>query len=281
MVYDSFGRQKESHIVTSIGEDTMLSSTVYLDTVFPQSVQMTNFVANGQRNTTTYYDGLGRTIQNRTSAFETGKSWVTDTRYNALDLPEFASYPYQTDGFLYVRPVQAFSGVTMLYDGLGRLLTTTDARGISKQEYFPRSRKITDRLGNTKVLNFDIKDQLIEVQEYAGSGSVYSTRYAYNPLGQLTKYTDALGNFRTLKYDGLGRLTELTDLVNSSSSVIPSRRYTYDELGNITQETDQANNTRQYSYDVLGRPIQIIFTRADSVVDRTDRYEYDIGVYAK
>ncbi|MFZ4461653.1 MAG: hypothetical protein ACOYN2_03885 [Patescibacteria group bacterium] len=238
-------------MIAPTGEDTLLSSMAYQDVVLPRSVQMTNFVANGQRNTTTYYDGLGRTIQNRTSAFEIGKSWVTDTRYNSLDLPEFASYPYQADGFLYARPAQAFSGATIAYDGLGRMLKTTDARGIMQQEYFPKSRKITDRLGNPKVLNFDIKDQLIEVQEFAGSGAVYSTRYAYTPLGQLMKYTDALGNFRTLKYDGLGRLTELTDLVNSGSSVIPARHYVYNELGNIIQETDQANNTKQYTYDVL------------------------------
>ncbi|SDI98029.1 RHS repeat-associated core domain-containing protein [Actinokineospora alba] len=83
--------------------------------------------------------------------------------------------------------------------------------------------------------------------EVVSGGNPQSTRYSYNPKGQLVELTDALGTKWGFEYDFLGRQTARVDPDSGRSST------TYNIAGQVTSTTDALNQTLSYVYDDLGR----------------------------
>ncbi|MGN0319854.1 MAG: RHS repeat domain-containing protein, partial [Lachnospira sp.] len=79
--------------------------------------------------------------------------------------------------------------------------------------------KMTDACGNQIEYQYDERDQLLSVCQYGEfadkDNSLHEncqiTRYERNPMGQITKVTDAMGNSETFGYDKRGQLIEKID----------------------------------------------------------------------
>ncbi|GEM_PF-3542208 len=90
-----------------------------------------------------------------------------------------------------------------------------------------------------------------------------TTRFTYDPNGNIKTRTDAKGATTTYTYDPMGRVTK--SAYQDGSSV----GFTYDALGQRTQMTDALGKT-SYKYDIHGRPTSITDPNGFTV-----GYEYD------
>ncbi len=71
--------------------------------------------------------------------------------------------------------------------------------------------------------------------------------YQYDPLGEVTAETDALGNTTYYYYDANGNLTAQVDPRGKTTS------FDYDPEGRLTKVTDPLQAVTTYHYDLLGR----------------------------
>jgi YD repeat-containing protein len=92
-----------------------------------------------------------------------------------------------------------------------------------------------------------------------------TTTYAYNPFGNLTTTTDALGNVVAATYDTRGRK------VASNDPDLGGWTYAYNTLDQITSQTDAKGQVATWTYDLLGRMTQRVEP------DMTAAWVYDSG----
>ncbi|HEU4962865.1 MAG TPA: RHS repeat-associated core domain-containing protein [Bacilli bacterium] len=87
-----------------------------------------------------------------------------------------------------------------------------------------------------------------------------TTKYTYDPKGQLTAVTDPMEHTTTYSYDPFGHLESQTDANGNTYS------FTYDELGRLSSLTDPENNVINYEYDLDTLTTKIIYPgdRADN-----------------
>ncbi|MCT8350040.1 PAAR domain-containing protein, partial [Photorhabdus temperata] len=138
-------------------------------------------------------------------------------------------------------------------DGLGRLLTVTDA--LHQQTRYHHSPFHASPAGSVseihlpdgvrQTLDYDSERRVSAVTD--GEGKV--TRYRYDAFDLLSRVTHPDGTALTFTYD---RLTRLTAVTNATGETY---RYTRDRAGRITGETDFTGRTIQYQYDKAGRKI--------------------------
>ncbi len=124
------------------------------------------------------------------------------------------------------------------YDGAGRALQMKDANNV-----------ITD-------MEYDARGSLTARKIRGANGSSETddaiTRMQYDAAGQVTKVTQADGDFINFVYDAAHRLTSISDAANNSIS------YTLDDTGNRKVETtkdasDAVKRSLSRVYDNLGR----------------------------
>ncbi len=111
------------------------------------------------------------------------------------------------------------------YDAAGRLLSSTDSLGRPTNFGYDipnRRQTITDRLGNTRILE-------------------------YNAQGFVTKETDQEGAITTRTYDANGNQLTETDPTNRT------RSWTYDAKNNALTETDSDAKTTTHTYGPFSR----------------------------
>jgi len=97
------------------------------------------------------------------------------------------------------------------------------------------------------------------------STSNLSTRYTYDPAGNLASMIDARGNTTAYAYDASGRMVSLTDALTRSLT------WTYDALGRRTGQTNRtAGQSVTWTYDGAGRLISRAATGVATVT-----YTYD------
>jgi YD repeat-containing protein len=96
-----------------------------------------------------------------------------------------------------------------------------------------------------------------EVITAAGSQSIQTTVYGYDPVGQMTKATLPDGTSTTYTYDAARRFTDVTDSAGNRVS------YTLDAMGNRTREEwkDTGGTLRKTimrTIDALNRVQQVV-----------------------
>jgi RHS repeat-associated protein len=263
-VYDGLGRVTEerqpdldnptqlvlrtSYFYTDIGVGSSIKRTDYLDT-------RTSFV------TYIYYDGFGRPTQTRKQAEAANTFAVSDVRYNGLGLVQQQSLPYFSSGTtLTTATTDAALYTTFSYDPLHRVNSTTAADGTTTNSYDDWKLTITDANGKQKDLYKDAYDRLVQVGEH-DRGNTYTTKYAYDGLGDLIKLTDANGNVRGFSYDGLGWRTVAEDLHAPADTTFGTWSYEYDDSGNLIARVDGNGQKTGYEYDELSR---LVLETADS-----------------
>jgi RHS repeat-associated protein len=269
-VFDGFGRLLSQSIPdpsTEVEEEVMSMS--YDTESFPTSVSSSSIVDSITMSDVKYFDGLGRTIQQKASA-EDGNFTTVDIWYNELGQVEKQTLPYFTSSSEYEARDDSQVSTTYTYDAMGRVITESWPIGTTSTTYNQWAYTITNPNGIEQSYTLNAFGQLTQVEENNGS-ETYTTSYEYDLLGNFTKLTDAQGNEREFAFNSLGRQTSLEDL-HSPDQAAPTWTYTYDSNGNVQSQTDPKGQTIAWSYDELDRPLSEDWDD-DSSTDIT--YTYD------
>jgi RHS repeat-associated protein len=219
---------------------------------------------SGTVNRLTYYDGLGRKIQ------ETDEAGVTTAyTYDFRGLLTSVTLAYGT--------TQAVTTVYQ-YDELGNEIKQTDAAGHSTTfRYDAVGRRIQRTLPAEQAESYvyDLTGNVIYQTNFNGvvitnqydlmnrltnrlSGSGYQVSYAYNATNGLrTNMTDASGVTAYL-YDSMNRLNQKTVAWSGGPTV--ALNYGYDTTGLLTNLWSSTVNgvTNAYQYDILGRLTNVV-----------------------
>ncbi|MFJ6480954.1 MULTISPECIES: FG-GAP-like repeat-containing protein [unclassified Streptomyces] len=232
--------------------------------------------ANAAAFTTTYgYDENG----NQTTVTDPSGA-VTTTAYDALNRP--------------VSVTNALGQITKTtYDGNDNVLTSTDPLGkvtsytytdsglpasstdplgkVTSFGYDPDGNRtsLTTPLGFKTTTTYDADGRMATQVEPRGNvagadPAKFSTTYAYDPAGNLTKVTNPLGKATSTSYDATNRVVATTDELGRTT------RSDYDELGRITKVTGPDAAVTSYTYNAAGD----LATRKDPN-DHTTTYGYD------
>jgi RHS repeat-associated protein len=260
--YDGFGRVK-----TETRSDGTVTATSYqrcigCTTDSAYFVSRTNTVGGSGAHvsppSSVYYDMLGREILTQVRAFNGGFQY-TETFYDALGRVSRTLLPYyDTD--------TTTRAVTTQYDNLGRpAYATAPDTGLTTYDYNGRVTSVTNAKGQKKTSTKNSQGKTVSVTDAVGTGDASSVAYVYDPFGNLTKTTDALGNVIATQYDTLGRRKKLID------PDLGTWLYEYDVLGQLTKQTDAKGQSQVIEYDVLGRK------KTQTATDLISTWYYETG----
>ncbi len=209
--------------------------------------------------TSTFADGLGRTIQTRSPAQDPTKQVVTGTvEFNARGLVSRQWTPYLAASATDYVPSSSVPGLSppaaYVYDPLGRVTDVTDPDGsITTTAYDDARVTVTDAKGHKTRRTADAYGRVVQVEEFNGA-EVYTTKYTYGRfsypnglLDELTQVTDAAGNVTVLDYDTLGRKIRMSD------PDMGKWTYAYDALNNLLEQVDNRGVKTTFTYDMLNR----------------------------
>ena len=206
--------------------------------------------------------------------------------YDGLDRPSVASdwnYLSSTD----VGEVST----TDAYNAAGELASATTADGdVTSYTYYANGEleSQSDTTGDTTSYAYDLlgdtekttlPDGSMDTATYDGagretgtaqehpSGAVLASASAtYSPDGYLASSTNADGHTASFAYDALGDLTQQTEPVSATASIVTS--FGYDADGDETAYTDGNGNTSYYTYNSLG--LQESSTKPATATDPSD-----------
>lgn len=278
----------------------------------------------GNARTTTFtYDNVNRMLTSSVTGVKTGawngSSWVSST--SAIT----TSYQYDANGNVVKTTDPNGNSTWSYYDALGRKTAQVDGENyittwsygsegnvLSERRYWNKAAApsstttppaVTADANLDRITDFAydlVGNRTVEIRRnvlvHNGSGAttlVDSTiGYSYNGLGQVTRKTEATGDFTDYVYDSAGRLFQevrkaYTD--QTGASVTPTVDYYYDGINNLSRTrqrgsgdsadrvtmygydggklrwiADAENNYTYYWYDVAGRQTHEYYTRTKS-----------------
>lgn len=243
--------------------------------------------SGNSRQTTFVYDSLNRmtssSVHGAKTGYWNGSSWVADT--SAIT----TQYQYDANGNV-VKLTDGYGNATYsYYDALGRkthqvdqenylTLWSYNAEGNVTWEYrYTNKVSAAPQVGVLPNVNTTSEDRLTSFSyDLAGNrtsetryyvlvhngGGAHTTAhstiyYSYNGLGQVTRKTEATGDFVDYSYDAAGRLTvesrkAFTD--STGASVTPTVDYYYNGINNLSRTRqrgsgDSAERVTMYGYD--------------------------------
>jgi len=173
-------------------------------------------VKDALTNVTTYgYDADNR------------KTSVQDPNHNTMNYAYDARGRLKTVTYPIAPPATQATTTQYTYDGVGRVLTTTD------------------QAGNVNTNTYDDVGRLISVKDALTTPNV--TQYFYDLNGNLKTLTDANGHTTTYQYDSLNRR------IRRTLPLLQSETMAYDAAGNLHTKTDFNGKTTSYQYDQVNR----------------------------
>ena len=257
-IYDGLNRPVEEwrNTLTSLTQTELSATHVYTpQSSGTQTIDTMFFDETSSRETVSYHDGFDRVLQSRVRMNPTDDFTVTDTLYDSRESIASQSLPYVSSGTALTPPngnPNLFT--TFTYDALGRTVNLVTAVGPTTTLYDQWSTTVTDPRGVEKTTERDAEGRLVSITEHEGT-STFLTIYTYDPAGNLTTITDALGNLRHFTYDGLGRHLTAEDLHAPADITFGTWSFTYDEASNLVSRTDPRGDTTVWVYDDLNRPL--------------------------
>jgi YD repeat-containing protein len=275
-VYNSKGQQ------TSILE----YDTLYTASGNPTSATMDGWSAPSNidltlvRRTDTTYDARGQvatvTTYKRTDSNGNGISSTAAT----------TTYVYDQAGLLLSRVLSdSTAQETFAYDGLGRVLSSTDFNGKTTTTVYNNiatglQTVTTLANGTTRTSTYDLMGDLITAAE-SGGGLTSSIPNTFDANGNLTTTRDATGLFSFFVYDDQGRKT--ADV--SADGTITA--YAYNAAGQVVSTTEYANRMTATPIHYLlmikngtnlpATLATIVASVGTSASDRTSWNVYDTG----
>ncbi|WP_433076607.1 LamG-like jellyroll fold domain-containing protein [Dactylosporangium sp. CA-052675] len=157
------------------------------------------------------------------------------------------------------------ASTTTVYDKLGNVTSTTDARGkTTSYEYdtLGNVTKTTDPAGKIATAKYDLTGNLIEVVDPTGAKNTATYDYLGRKLTstQWVRQPSATANTTTYDY-GTGVYGAGPWLRKVTSPAGVTAESTYNNVGEVITAKDGAGNVTTTDYDALGRPVKI--TRPD------------------
>lgn len=193
--------------------------------------------------------------------------WQRDADNVLFDI-DISNYPYEVK----IKDVNRVKE-TYVYDDLGRVIASTDAKGNTTRITYDNNGNIlhikypsTSEVVRTVTYTYDANNNL-ETETSSrrlANGQHPYYQFSYDNNNQAIYKRDAYGNTIGYEYDENGNLireeypnstfiTYLYDKVNQLDRVNYSDgseiEYHYDDLGNVTSIEDQENNIVTYQYD--------------------------------
>gem|GEM_PF-4184062 len=229
----------------------------------------------GRLQTSTYYDAELRPVLVESKDTTNGIAKYVRTTYDSAGRATFKSYPWATP--------DAPSGITSIYDALGRLIQTTATGGVTLKTitYLNGNRmQVTDASGNVTTTSF----QAFGAPSYSRPLTVIA------PAGQTTTIArDLFGNLisviqggvtRSWVYDGNYRLCKKVEpetgqsvyQYNADDKILWSV-HGYPGTPTSCDNSAEPSNSIHYSYDVLDRRTLIHYT--DGTSDENTAYDLD------
>ncbi|WP_444996595.1 RHS repeat-associated core domain-containing protein [Aliikangiella sp. IMCC44359] len=185
------------------------------------------------------------------------------------------------------------------YDN-GLIQSVTSPSGASNTYFYNAAKKLikmTDRNGNSKVLDYDLKGNLTKVSlknsndqlKYVNSsqynefnqlvesinGNQIKSEFGYDEAGNIELSTNGLLNSTSFKYDQLNRLSKRVDALgyatyqeHNAQNLLKKLRdaegkdtlYDYDDLGNLLKITSPDTGITRFTYDKAGN----VLTKRDA-----------------
>ncbi len=206
-------------------------------------------------------------------------------------------YTYDRNGNLTITATP-LTKTAQVFDRAGRLIETTDARGVKVSyaydaanrvlerrvdptglnlvttyayDAFGQQVSVTDPKGIVTTTSYDLDGQVL-TQTLDPSGVNLVTRYTRDAEGRTLTVTSPRGVVTRYVYDKLGRRIEETlDPKEANPSALGLKTtYAYDKNGNVVSRTDANGATTRYAYDGENR---LLFSV--DAVGNTVRNEYD------
>ena len=232
--YDAVGR-----VVRENNSDATYRTVTYDDT----NNKATSY-DELSRKTISYFDKIGRgTRVERYGTWSTSPT-VTKQTFNWQD-----KVATSTDALNRV--------TTYTYDYLGRVTSVKNPdNSQATTTYDDKNKLITslNELSHKTVSVLDDIGRLNQTREYITSTSYYTTKMAYNAVGQLITVRQDNGEVTRMYYDSLGRQISIAYPDSKSES------YTYDEAGRILTTTSRSGQVTTSAYDTAGNNIRVIGT---------------------
>ena len=153
------------------------------------------------------------------------------------------------------------AGQAVTYDVMGRPMAVTNALGTFQYTYVDATARLASEAypnGQTNLYSYynNVGDErLQQIQHFYPNGSLLSGfSYAYNPVGQITAWTNEWNSLPTRVWNpGYDAADQLTNVVSAvAGSPANNYAYAYDPSGNRMLE--QINTaTNQFSYNALNQ----------------------------
>lgn len=264
-LFDSFDRPIEDKQPDLSTPSSLVTRATYsyTDTGMPRRVVKTEYLGSATSTVAyTYFNALGKTVEERVEAEGSNTYTVRDFTYDPRRLLATESLPFFASSTAYTAtssPVASNLLTEYEYDPLNRVTSITTVLGGTTNAYDQWNTRTTDALSNYKDYEKDAYGNLIKVVE-RNDASSYTTAYEYNGNDKLTKITDAQDNIRNFTYDGIGRRLTAQDLHDSSDGTYGTWTYDYDATGNLTSQVDPKSQTVNFTYDDLNRVLTENYT---------------------
>ena len=230
----------------------------------PSRARTRNLLPNGGGwlDTFVYMDGMSRVVQTqKTAQVQASGPAVAASgrqRFDVMGRVKEQGITYlilgADPGFREDAPLYK---TTSTYDVLGRKVQTIEPNGGVYQmaydlarsagdSFLRRRATVVDPLGKTRVMYRRLDDKISAVEEHIDS-LAHTTRYQYDPMGDLRVVIDAKKNETHVEYDRLGRRTQL------KSPDAGTTDFVYDDMGNLASREDgnlrDAKVKVRYEYD--------------------------------
>lgn len=192
----------------------------------------------GRSTIKSFYDANGNAIRSLTLNHELDPV-VVDVYYNEKRLPTQKSDPHLAgDNPLWT---------TFQYDGLGRLLSTTEPNGnMSSNVYNGFTTTTTTSSGNSTRTTEQTVNYLGWITNNTDASGA-DVSYTYYSNGRIATMTTSGGVTVEMDYDDAGNRTSLDDPDYGEATSV------YDAFGRIVRQYTPKNDYYDYNYDVLGR----------------------------
>ena len=159
-------------------------------------------------------------------------------------------------------PVTQFNGVYTATTGYTDQLLPASSTHPPSAAFYDAYGNVIEALAAASMI-YERNGPFDQASRATGSDGA-DTAYTYDAAGNLTSFTDALGQTYQMTYDGHGQLLSVTDPLGRATNLA------YDGRGQLTTVTDALGRTTAMTYDSAGRLAQVTDPRGNAA-----KLEYD------
>jgi RHS repeat-associated protein len=247
----TYGPDSTHRILTLVNPRNITTVTNVYD-VFGQVQSQTMPRQTGNTTYNLFYSGY-RNIEEDGSGNQT-IYYFDDQKHllgveNALGQRNYRSYDGQNHVYSETDP--RVNTIGYAFDGNNNLTTVTDPFTKSTVNTYDsqfRLTDVTDPLGHLAHTDFDTKHHPIKTTAYPATGQSIFIQKSYYANGLVNTATDGKNIVTTLTQDSQG------NPANSKTSTAPAINYVYDAIGRMTSLTDQVNSKTSFTYDKRNLP---------------------------